>query len=199
VTDATLNLTVNANEFANLLAGPTLLSANDTITIDGANVLADLGTLHALGGNVTGLSAAGVGIPSMTLGGASNGSYIVDMGTSGETSIFMEGTGLQQITASSATREKFSVGTTNTGGSTIFNLNTGDQIDTIGARTPALIAGTGEASAALVNGPGKWAFTGGVLTWWDPSINSSDHLTLHLAATAHGLSLDNNHHSFTVI
>ena len=135
---------------------------------------------------------------SLTLGGVHNGSYTVNMGTSGETAIFMDGTGVQHIVASSSTKEKFSVGITNTGGSFITNLDIADSIDTIGSRTPAL-TGASLASAALVDGVGKWAFAGGVLTWWDQGINAADHLTLTLASTAHGLVLDNNHHSFTVI
>ena len=191
VTDASGVLTVNANQFSNLLLGPVLLAANDTITIDGLDVNVNLGTLHAFGGDVASTQ-------SLTLGGVRNGSYTVDMGTSGETAIFMDGTGVQHIVASSSTKEKFSVGITNTGGSFITNLDIADSIDTIGSRTPALVDPS-VASAALVNGVGKWSYTGGVLTWWDQGINAADHLTLTLVGTAHGLTLDNNHHSFTVI
>jgi hypothetical protein len=191
VTDVSGILTVNANQFGNLLAGPVLLAANDTITIDGLDTNVNLGVLHAFGGDVASTQ-------SLTLGGVHNGSYTVDMGTSGQTAIFMDGTGVQHIAASSSTKEKFTVGITNTGGSTITNLDIADSVDTIGSRTPALVP-TAVASAALVNGVGKWSFTGGVLTWWDQGTNSADHLTLTLASTAHGLVLDPNHHSFTVI
>ena len=190
VTDASGILKVNANEFGNLLTGPSLLAANDTITIDGVDVNVNLGVLHAFGGNTAAIQA-------FTLGGASHGSYIVNMGTSGETAVFMEGTGLQNITAASGLSEKFTVGLTNAGGSTISNLEIGDSIDTIGAKNPSLTTQVG--SAALVNGAGKWAFAGGALTWWDATTASADHLTLTLAATAHGLSEDANRHSFTVI
>jgi hypothetical protein len=195
------NLTVNANEFVNLLAGPALLVANDTITIDGATLNGDanvnLGTLHAFGGNTAAVHA-------MNLGGANNGSYTVNMGTSGESSVTMDGTGVQHITASSATTEKFSVGALNHGGSFISNLSIGDSIDVIGARTPDL-ATAPVASAGLVGPPppglhtGSWNFSGGVLTWWDLQTSSVEHLTLALAPGAHGLTLDANHHSFTVI
>jgi hypothetical protein len=189
--DFSPNLTVNANQFGNLLNGTTLLAANDTITIDGLDVNVNLGTLHAFGGDVAAVHA-------MNLGGVNNGSYTVNMGTSGETAIFMDGTGVQHIVASSSTKEKFIVGIANNGGSTITNLDIADSVDTIGPRTGALVPGA-VGSAALVNGVGKWAFTGGVLTWWNQDTNVADHLTLGLTASAHGLVLDNNHHSFTVI
>jgi hypothetical protein len=190
VTDLAANLTVNAQQFGNLLAGVTVLSANDTITIDGVNANVNLGTLDAFGGNLASLTG-------MTLGGASNGSYTVNMGTSGETGIVMEGTGAQNITASLGTLEVFTVGLTNHGGSTISNLGINDSVDVTGAANPSLT--TQVAAGNQVTGPGQWAFAGGVLTWWDPSTSVADHLTLQLATGAHGVALDNGRHSFTVI
>jgi hypothetical protein len=190
VTDAGLNLAVTGSEFVNLLAGTTLLAANDTVTIDGGTL--DLGTLDAFGGNTA-------SVTSMTLGGAQNGSFTVNLGTSGEAGVVMEGAGVQHITASGVL-ETFTVGTTNHGGSTILNLGVNDLIDVTSGANPALATQVGQASQ--VNAPGTWNFSGGQLTWWDPSANGgaggADHLTLTLGAGATGLHLDNGHR-FSVI
>jgi hypothetical protein len=187
VTDPSSTLTVNADQFGNLLAGPALLAFSDTIAIDGADVSVDLGALHPFGGDVT------IGI---TLGGASNGSYIVDMGTSGEMSIVMEGSGHHQINATLGVLEAFVMGATSTGGSAIGNLEVGDEIDVGGGGSTLLT--THEATGALVNAVGEWAFDGGVLTWWDSNHASADVLTLQFSAGATNLQLTADNHRFAV-
>jgi hypothetical protein len=161
------------------------------IAIDGADISANLGVLSSFGGDLN---------TGMTLGGALGGSYIVDMGTSGEGVITMEGLGHQQITAAHDVAENFIVGVTSTGGSTILNLendanNRADRID-IGGGGGGL--DTRVATAAQVDAQGEWAFSGGVLTWWDTTPGAAEHLTLTLVGGATNLQLANNH-SFDVI
>lgn len=184
-------LTLNADAFTNLLAGSALFAANDTIAIDG-DLLAGLGTLHPFGGDTT---------HGLTLGGAQNGAYLVDLGTSGESLITMEGTGQQRITAASGTTETFVMGASATDGLTdttslISNLGVGDMIDTLGAASPNLT--TQVATGTQVTGPGLWAFNGGVLTWWDAAHNGAEELHLSLAAGATALQLLDQH-TFKVI
>jgi hypothetical protein len=193
VTDTGLRLSVNADQFTNLLAGHALLVPNDTITIDGLNVLAPLGTLHAFGG---------VPLTGLTLGGAQNGSYIVNLGTSGETSVTMEGTGHQQITKATGVLETFVEGASSTGGSTLANLELNDVLDLTNAAKGKL-SGANLGAGSSVTKAGQWAFAGGQLTWWDdnPGHNHAETLTLqfHAGSTHTSMQLANNGHNFTVI
>jgi hypothetical protein len=177
-------LTLNADQFGNFLSGPTLLAATDTIAVDG-DVSANLGTLTPFGGDV---------LAGMTLGGAQNGSYIVDMGTSGISQVFMEGTGIHQVTGS-LTKETFILGADQGGGSTISGLRPLDQID-IGADGTKLQ--TNVATAAEVDAVSEWNYSGGVLTWFAEGTNTVEALTLQFAAGSN-LSIDNNRQGFTVI
>ncbi|MBI2316525.1 MAG: hypothetical protein HYU75_05780, partial [Betaproteobacteria bacterium] len=187
VTDPSLTLTLDADQFGNLLAGSALLSAADTIAIDGAEVLADLGTLHFFGGDIT---------LGMTLGGTNNGSYIVDMGGSGEASVVMAGLGQHQISAALGVLESFVMGATSLGGSAIGNLEAGDRFDVTGGGSTVLATDVG--AAALVDADGEWAFDGAQLTWWDSDHASADVLTLQFAAGATGL-LQETPQSFVVV
>ena len=199
MTDATPRLTVNADQFTNLLlvglpGHGHLLAANDTIVIDGAD-----GTLAA-GANLGTLSAfhtSGV-VAGMILGGAqNNGSYTVNLGTSGETSITMEGTGHQQITGHTGTKETFVMGLSATGGSTIINLDANDK-DIVDVGTGISLT-TRVGTGAQVTGTGQWAFGADhVLTWWDSGHGKVDTLSLQLAVNATDLKITAGH-TFTVI
>jgi hypothetical protein len=193
VTDPALRLTVNANEFTNLLAGHALLAANDTIAVDGPNVSVNLGTLHAFGG------VPGTGL---TLGGAQNGSYTVNLGTSGETSVTLDGTGHHQITKTTGVLETFVEGVGATGGSTLANLELNDVIDLTNA-TKGKLSGANLGAGSSVTKAGQWAFAGNVLTWWDDNTghNHAESLTLqfHAGSTHTSLQLANNGHTFSVI
>jgi hypothetical protein len=165
-----------------------LLSANDVIVIDGADVSANLGTLHPFGGNT---------VLGMTLGGVQNGSYIVNLGTSGETAILMEGAGHQQIAAASGVAETFAVGNTSLGGSTISNLEVNDRVDVNTDGKTQLTTQVG--SASLVNAAGEWSFGSDALTWWDAGHAAAETLTLQFGAGATGLELQSNGHNFRVV
>jgi hypothetical protein len=161
-------LTVNADQFGNLLAGTTFLTSLDGIAIDGAET-ANLNTLDFFGGDP---------FFGMTLGGAAGGSYTVNLGTSGEFSITMEGTGVQDITAANGVIETFFEGGTSLGGSIIRNMEVGDQVDVGSASTTALA--TREATTGAVNAAGEWAFdtVTDLFTWWDDAHAAAEQLTL---------------------
>jgi hypothetical protein len=191
-------LTVDASQFANLLAaGHPLLALNDTIVIDapGISPLApvNLGTLVDFGGN----DAFG-----MILGGAQNGSFSVNLGSSGVAAVTMSGLGQQQISGATGPRESFIVAGDSIGGSTILNLESSELIDVTNAsfgdpkKDPTRVD-----FGSQVIGSGQWAFEAGnhTLTWWDDGHNAAETLTLQFAA---GVTQDltiKNAHTFQVV
>jgi hypothetical protein len=188
VSDLTGVLTLNADQFGHFLSGPTLLAATDTITVDGAgDVSANLGTLTPFGGDV---------LAGMHIGGAQNGSYVVNMGTAGESQVFLDGTGHHQVTAA-VTKETFFIGAASTGGLTILGLRSADQID-IGAGGTRLDRNGPQASAAAVDVSTEWFYGGGVLTWFDDGHNIVQTTVLQLT-TGTTLTLGNNRTTFTVV
>jgi hypothetical protein len=163
-------LTVNAEQFANLLIAGPFFAPDDTIAIDG-DLFADLGTLPFFGGDIT------IG---MTLGGAANGTYDVVMGTSGMRVITMQGTGDHFITAGFDVAEDFVMGATADGGSFIADLEVGDRINIVGGggglNALAEVDGT-------VDGAGEWQFDGSFLEWWDDASGAVFDLTLTFIGT----------------
>jgi hypothetical protein len=172
------------------------LALNDTVALDGDLVSPNLGTLTDFGGNDT---------FGLVLGGPQNGSYIVNLGTSGDTSVTMAGTGHQDITGAIGPKETFVVGATSTGGSTIRSLERNEVIDVTAGNfgqgtknSPS----TQVASGSLVTGPTQWAYetANHTLTWWDPGHNAAETLTLHFAAAGDVGSVGvKSTHSFQVI
>jgi hypothetical protein len=170
-----------------------LLAPGDTIVIDGTgDTNANLGGLGPFGGNHT-----------MVLGGANHGSYIIDMGTSGETQITLEGSGHQQISAGFGTAETFIMGATQTGaqtaGTSISNLENngggaGDSIDVGSANNLT----TAEGSAGAVVAAGEYFTSATQLTWFDAGHSAVDTVAITLAGPS-SLVLQADHHTFKVV
>jgi hypothetical protein len=183
------SLEVNADQFGNLLASPTVLAADDTIVINGAET-ANLGTLDFFGSDVN---------TGMTLGGALNGSYTVDMGTSGMRTVVMEGLGLHDITAATDLAELFTMGLDSLGGHTLRGLEAGTRADRINVNGGGSVNldPTAVATGTDVDVSGEWAFDasagGGTLTWFDETHLTADTLILQFGAGATGIEIRNNH------
>jgi len=176
-------LALDTSQFGNFMAGTSLLNASDTIAINDATI-ANLGTLHTFGGNGT-----------LTLGGAGNGAYTVNMGTSGETTIHLAGTGNHVITAGTNAETFVQDATQGAGGSTINGLLGGDHIN-IDATVAALT--TAQGTAALVTAAGQYNYSFGTLTYYNNVNNVAETLHVGLGAGATTLTLQTGGHSFLV-
>ena len=159
-------LTLTNSQFANLIAGTSVLDASDTVVVN--DVAGNLGTLSNYGGNGT-----------LTLGGAANGAVTVNTGTSGVDTIHLGGTGNHVVTAAAAVATVILDAAQN-GGSTIAGLLAGDDINIDGGAAITDMAVAAEASAGVVNAATKWFFnTGtGVLTYYNDVHSAAETVTL---------------------
>jgi hypothetical protein len=130
------------------------------------------------------------------LGGANNGTYTINLGTSGETQIILQGTGNHQITAASATVETFIMGATQNGGAKITGLQINDLLDT----GSVINLAAAQANSGQVNAAGKYFANATTLTWWDSNAghNFADTITFTLPA-GNSLQLQADHHTFKVV
>jgi hypothetical protein len=177
-------LSLDGDQFINLVAGSTQVVATDSVVIDG-DVGFDLGILDTFGGD----TAAGI-----TFGGAANGSYTVDMGSSEAQSITLKGTGDHQITAGTGVQEEFMMEATANGGSTLNALEVDDLVDI--SKSGAVVL-TDNVLPGQVNAVGEWSFDGAVLTWFDTAAPES--VTLQLSGGATDIQLEPDNHTFRVI
>jgi hypothetical protein len=194
---STLNL--ESGQFGNLLGGLSHVAGDDTIQISKVGgEIADLGTLHDIGGNHTLVLGDNAQI-------GQSGQYTVDLGTSGMTTIHLEGTGDHNVTAHNGVTETFILGAQQDGGSTIngMSIETGlptgpDKVNVDGGNHSAPFNLAPEANAAAVNANGEWFFGNNTLTYFDSTHPVALTLTLSGVTTVAVDPNDLNHDTFVV-